>query len=1021
MSVAVAFLVHDDIEFFEAAAESFRGAGELFAFVSRVSWNADQGDYKATIALAEKLRLTVIEGDWTDEGIHRREAYALLKERGFTHCLIPDTDEVIEPELLTALLKLAESDLADRVYVQNDTYWKSPEFVIRPRERRTPMLFLNLHTVEHTYLREFSGGRALVLGEEYGILHHMSYAGSDSRIRRKVGTWSHKDELVPNWYSKVWKGWDMDPMSNNLHPTHPEAYGWAERIPVPEILASTFKAAEPVSIEADLSKMSIVIPVYGAAEELTECLQTLAPFASLLKEVIVVDNASLDNAREVAKSFPFVTLIENEANLGFAKASNQGYACAAGDYVLFLNSDAFMPEVALRALIRSLETSGSIAAVGPYSNNVGHFQATRITYTHLDRLGLYADLFASLGQDDIEIDMLVGFCLLVRQSVLSEVGAFDERFGLGMFEDNDLCYRIRRAGYKMLISGTSFVHHVGSKTIHNAIPQPQRLLEENSRKFNHKWQEDLQTGFVNCLPGTSSERIVFNPARKPEKLREQIVKLAKKARISLCMIVKNEERVIDACLKSAIPFFYETIIIDTGSTDETIAIARSHGAQVYEHPWENSFSVARNQSLSYATGDWIFWLDADDTLPLASGEAILQAALQAPSDVHGFVVPVQFLDEGENSGTRVDHVKLFRNYPGLKFSLHIHEQILPALNEHPGRIARCEAVVYHSGYDTSEDGQKRKRERDSQLLALDLADNPEHPFVLFNLGMTAHFTGEHEQAIQWLTDSIAKATGAESHLRKAYALKGVSVREAISPEAAIPVFVAGLERVGWDPELYFHLGMTHSMLGNTEAAIQAYETIFAEETTGFYSSYDVAIVGHKTLFNLASLYAQIGNYPRAKELWLQSLASSAGFTPSAFALFDAALACGDNKAARDATQHVRSVEGISTNYLSMTEKFLLATDGVPAALRALETAVAECQHRDDAHLYLVKFMLNHDLEHLAEPRLRHLASRNIPDASYFLGIFHLRRGQSELAKAHFERVLELQPGHEDSLKHLLQL
>ena len=84
-----------------------------------------------------------------------------------------------------------------------------------------------------------------------------------------------------------------------------------------------------------------------------------------------------------------------------------------------------------------------------------------------------------------------------------------------------------------------------------------------------------------------------------------------KGSISLCMIVKNEARRLRQCLESAKPFVDQMIVVDTGSDDNSIQIARDAGAEVYQHPWEGHFSKARNQSLSYARGDWILILDGD--------------------------------------------------------------------------------------------------------------------------------------------------------------------------------------------------------------------------------------------------------------------------------------------------------------------------------------------------------------------------------------------------------------------------
>src|SRR3972149_2146143 len=84
--------------------------------------------------------------------------------------------------------------------------------------------------------------------------------------------------------------------------------------------------------------------------------------------------------------------------------------------------------------------------------------------------------------------------------------------------------------------------------------------------------------------------------------------------LSLCMIVKNEEKFLPACLESVKGHVDEIIIVDTGSTDRTVEIAESYNAKIYHHPWKNSFSKARNYSLKYATCDWILILDADEEI-----------------------------------------------------------------------------------------------------------------------------------------------------------------------------------------------------------------------------------------------------------------------------------------------------------------------------------------------------------------------------------------------------------------------
>jgi GT2 family glycosyltransferase/Tfp pilus assembly protein PilF len=932
--LAVAVCVHDDVEHLGAALSSFKSIEGRFVFVSKIPWHGEAGDWKSASAIAAAQDFEVVQGDWESEHEHRAFAYSYLIEKGFTHALIPDGDEIIEPELLETLKSITKNDFADRVYVEWDTYWKDPYHVIRPREPFTPCILINLSVAKNGINRNFDGGRALLLNGTYGIIHHMSYAGSNERILRKISTWSHKDDLVEGWVERIWNGWDFDNRIGHLHPTHPEAYQFAEHVHLHPVLKEAGYADEiPNAFEPDFDfpTVSIVIPLCGGESDISECLMGLSSCFSLLHEVIVVDNASPDDsaqvAKELLKTLPGGRLIKLDENLGFAKACNKGAQESAGEVVLFLNSDAVLLRPALIRLIESLWRSGTIAASGPLSNNVGHFQRTASTYTSLANLDPFAVDLASSSAEDQDTDMLVGFCLAVRKSAFLEVGPFDEGFGLGLFEDNDLCYRLKRAGYNLTISGKSFVHHGGSSTLVRVIPNPEHLLRANQSRYLRKWADDLDMGFSTSLSGLSANRIQFDPKRKPEKRISAVQKQARQADISLCMIVKNEERVLADCLRSAKPFFKEIIVCDTGSTDRTVEIARGLGATVIEHQWEDSFSTARNQSMAGATGKWICWIDADDTLPFSSGESIIQAVISAPSDVAGFVVPVRFTDEGPHGGVQVDHVKVFRNLPGVAFEGRIHEQIIASLKASAGpdcKIARLDAHVLHSGYDTSEEGQAKKRERDLKLLMLDLKDRPNHPFVLFNLGMTFHYIDRHKDAIKWLKMCLKFSTEAESHVRKAYALLAISYLRTGNTGDAYKSLATALKEYPDDPEIHFHLGRWHGENGKLDDSQKHYLACLSADISGHYSSIDRAIVGYKTMHNLAGVENQRGDYDSARHWYLKAVEAAPEFRPSAFCLFDIAKERGDLHTARQMINFIESQEGRSESWQKMRESLFLS-------------------------------------------------------------------------------------------------
>ena len=1054
----VCYILHDDASYLAASVQSFVSAGKAFAFVSRVPWHDAPGDWQAAAQKAADAGAEVVLGEWRSELEHRQFALAFLREKGYTHALIPDGDEIIEPALLHTLAQIASSSLAERVYVHWDTYWKTPAYVIRPRERFTPCLLLDLRAAVPTGLRNFEGGRSLLLPPEYGLVHHLSYVGPDARIRRKLATWGHKNEVVPGWWENVWLHWDADKLLHNLHPTHPDAYAFAERIHAPALLQyeeilnhgehgghgegrTEGKKRRKEEEERDAnssriplsSSLSVILPLHGGREDLRLCLDSLEKCREFVSEVVVVDNASLDDAAEEAVGREWVTVLRNEANRGFAAACNQGVEATTGEVILFLNSDTVVPPVGLAWLVQSLRASGSIAAAGPYTNRAGHGQQITPTYTSLDTLDLFAHDFAERQEADTDCDMLVGLCLAVKRSAFVEVGGFDERFGLGTFEDNDLCYRLRRAGYRLVRSSRSFVHHGGSHTFARMQVDMSALLARNQRLFRHKWQEDIECGYASHLSGLSAEPIHFDPARHPDVRTRRIQELARRADISLCMIVKDEARVLGDCLASARPFFREIIVVDTGSTDRTREIAREQGAQVYEFPWTDSFSEARNESLKHARGKWLFWLDADDTLPFASGEAILHAALSAPPHLAGFVVPVQFVDEGTGAegngssgnvnagGTRVDHVKLFRNRPGIRFEGRIHEQILASLRPH-GDIARIpHALVLHSGYDTSPEGQAKKRVRDAKLLHLDLQERPGHPFVLFNLGMTDHYGGEHAGAVEWLRQSIAEAGSGDSHVRKAYALLALSLRQLQRTEESRAVLEEGLAVTPADPELHFHLAHLLTEAGQYVEAEDHYRRVLETDIAAHFSSVDIGILGYKTLHNLGGLVVLQGDYRKAKEWFQKAIDAAPHFLPSAFALFDAALEASDHATARDMLTLVQKREGRSGNWADMGLRYAESVGGAENGWQFLEQAVQQHPHAPAPRLFLARCLLDAGRQNEALPHLHQLDAQGVAEAAFCLGVTCTRVNDLEGALRHMERALRLNPDHAQTREQVSSL
>ena len=212
------------------------------------------------------------------------------------------------------------------------------------------------------------------------------------------------------------------------------------------------------------------------------------------------------------------------------------------------------------------------------------------------------------------------------------------------------------------------------------------------------------------------------------------------------MIVRNEERFLGECLRRAQDVVDEIVIVDTGSTDRTIEIARSFGAKVIEEPWADDFSAPRNTGLRAATGDWVLALDADEFLADGAAEQIRE--LVKSDRVSGYYMRFANLyTEGKTVGVLM--VRLFRNLPGLEYCNFIHEQVTPSLSrlgrEQGLELSSSAVEVEHHGYTEDVMVSRNKVERNERLFAKQLAQDPEDFYCLYKFGDFLRGLEEREQ------------------------------------------------------------------------------------------------------------------------------------------------------------------------------------------------------------------------------------------------------------------------------------
>jgi len=220
---------------------------------------------------------------------------------------------------------------------------------------------------------------------------------------------------------------------------------------------------------------------------------------------------------------------------------------------------------------------------------------------------------------------------------------------------------------------------------------------------------------------TKKNSVSLAQTKKPLSPQTQV-------RLSQVMIVKNEEKNIEAALGWAKDVAYEQIIVDTGSTDRTVELAEKMGAKIYHFEWINDFGAAKNYAIEQATGDWIAFLDADeyfspeDTKKLMKLLADIESNAETGKNTTVLRMPwIQLNERGEAFAT-YRQSRIFRNIKEIRYKGKIHEALTGV-----GDIVFIDDIsIMHTGYASSAFEETSKLERNIELLREELKENPEN-------------------------------------------------------------------------------------------------------------------------------------------------------------------------------------------------------------------------------------------------------------------------------------------------------
>jgi tetratricopeptide (TPR) repeat protein len=349
---------------------------------------------------------------------------------------------------------------------------------------------------------------------------------------------------------------------------------------------------------------------------------------------------------------------------------------------------------------------------------------------------------------------------------------------------------------------------------------------------------------------------------------------SKSIKLSLCMIVKNEAENLASCLESVRSLVDEIVILDTGSTDDTIAIAEIFGAIVHQIEWPNDFAIARNQALQYVTGDWVLVLDGDEILR----PEIISTLEQAIQQETYLVINLIRHEIGAAQSPYSLVSRLFRRHPAIKFTRPYHAMIDDSVEdllkvEPFWQIIQLEGVaIDHTGYQPNVIAKQDKVAKARLMMESFLAEHPDDPYVCSKLGALYLQLGEPAIGIELLQHGLAApeldpGTNYELnyHLGAAYA--------EIPDLSQATHYYQQAMRQAIAPQL--KLGAMHNLATLMQ---QTGELVMAE---GLYGQVlQVApdlVVAH---YNLGMTLKQMGRFPEAIERYQQTIALQPDYAPA---------------------------------------------------------------------------------------------------------------------------------------------
>ncbi len=296
--------------------------------------------------------------------------------------------------------------------------------------------------------------------------------------------------------------------------------------------------------------------------------------------------------------------------------------------------------------------------------------------------------------------------------------------------------------------------------------------------------------------------------------------------ITLCLIVKNEEEKLPACLKSFQGVFQKLLIVDTGSDDKTVQIAKDFNAEIHTFKWNDNFSDARNFALSKVKTTWTMVVDADDYIDENSKKELLEKIKKISKKAAGISLPYLYSTNKNDKGSTAYLPRIWRTDLQLRYTLPIHEY-LDITAELRDKFMRLDVPIRHN--KTSEDISKSLA-RNIKILEKSYKDGVESSRIIFYLGHDNFYAGNAKDSINWMNEYL-KLEGQHPHeIYKVQLLLGKAWQKLGNLEMAKKSFHNAIQTNPDFIEPYILLGDIAQTRKNYEEAVQKYfEALYCEQ------------------------------------------------------------------------------------------------------------------------------------------------------------------------------------------------